>query len=94
MHQVSATFVSRLLLDQKLNNFPSVKISKEQMMAKTFQKISLPVTRHVSTVMTLKPNNNPHTGKVMLLVSFDHQGIANYEVAPEGQLIKIFVCRF
>jgi hypothetical protein len=36
------------------------------MMKKIFRKILLLVTRHGFTVMTLKPNNNPHIGRVLL----------------------------
>jgi hypothetical protein len=47
------------------NDFQSVKISsKGQMMPKIFLKMSLQVTRRGFTVT--KPNNNPHTGRVLL----------------------------
>lgn len=60
MHQVSAKFVPRFLTDD-----PQIS-SKEQTMKKIFWKISLLVTRHGFTVMTLKPNNNPQIKRVLL----------------------------
>jgi hypothetical protein len=55
MHCVSAKFVPRLLTDD-------LRISsKEQMMAEMFWKMSLLVNG-----MGLKPNNIPHTGRVLL----------------------------
>jgi hypothetical protein len=66
MHSVSAKFVPTLMI-RNSNNFPSAKISsKEQMTMKIFCKISLPVTRCGFTVMTLKPNNSPDTGRLLL----------------------------
>jgi hypothetical protein len=53
MHQISAKFVQRLLTDyllQRANDNDNL------------WNMSLPVTRCVFMVMTLKPNNSPGTG--------------------------------
>jgi hypothetical protein len=58
MHHVSAKFVPRLLTDdQKLKRFSIC------------DQMSLPVMRRGFMVMTWKPNNNPHTGKVLLCLT-------------------------
>jgi hypothetical protein len=60
MHLVSAKFVPRLFTDDlKLQRF---SICENLQM-------SLPVMRHGFTVMTLKPNNNPQTGRVLLYLA-------------------------
>jgi hypothetical protein len=43
--------------------------SKEQVMTKIFWKMSFPVMRHRFTVMMLKPNNDPHTGSVLICLT-------------------------
>jgi hypothetical protein len=70
--------------------------------------MSLSVTRHGFTIMTLKPNNSPHTGRVLLHLTpskhyrcacewrqyhfFYHWGIMHYEFAPEGQTVNLDFC--
>jgi hypothetical protein len=91
MHWIPAKFVPRLLTDDLRN----------QMIMKIFWKMSLSVMRCGFMVVMLKPNNNPHTGRVLLyLAPIEHngcahkwkqcclffgQGIMHYEFAPEGQ---------
>jgi hypothetical protein len=60
MHWVSAKFGPRLLTDdQKLQRFS---------ICENLQ-ISLPVTKGGLMVMTLKPNNSPHSGRVLLCLA-------------------------
>jgi hypothetical protein len=50
------------------NDFPSMKISKEQMMMKIFWKMSLLVTGHGFMVMILKAKD-PNIGRVLLCLN-------------------------
>jgi hypothetical protein len=57
MHHVSAKFVPRLLTDdllQRANDYENLS------------EMSFPVMRRRFMVMMLKPNNNPHTGHLLL----------------------------
>jgi hypothetical protein len=61
MHWVSAEFVQRLLTgDQKLQQFSIFE---------TLLQMLLLVMRPGFTVVTLKPNNNSHTGRVLLFLT-------------------------
>jgi hypothetical protein len=76
MHRVSAKYVPRHYTDdRKLQQF-SIRENLLQM--------SLPVTRRGFTVMTLKPNDNPHTGWVLLRLA----PRKHHKFAPEGQTIN------